>query len=225
MAEVTRNALRGALTLALVVAVGFGILLGLRALGAERIAAHERDAARRALAALLPAGVDNDVEADRVAVTAPAWLGTAAPMAVRRARGAGALRGLLVEAVAPDGYSGDIRLLVGVDAAGTVLGVRVLEHRETPGLGDAIDGARSGWITQFAGRSLGDPAPSRWRVEREGGDFDQLAGATVSARAVIDAVRRTLQFIEAHGAALAAAEPGERLHFGDAPPPADGGMP
>lgn len=221
MAEARRPPLRAALTLAAVGLLGLGGLLALRAATAERIAAQERAAALQALAALLPADFDNDPDADRITVQAPAWLGSEAPLPVRRARRGGALSAFLVEAVAPEGYNGDIRLLVGVDAAGAVIGVRVLEHRETPGLGDGIEADRGPWASQFTGRSLRDPSADAWRVRRDGGAFDQLAGATITPRAVVDAMRRTLQFVEAHGPALAAAPAGATLGFRDAPPPLD----
>ncbi|MCZ8061523.1 electron transport complex subunit RsxG [Silanimonas sp.] len=214
---------RGALTLAVVGALGLGGLLALRALTAERIAEQQRASTLRALALLLPKEYDNDPQADRIDVVAPAWLGSDDALAVRRARRDGVLQALLLEAVAPDGYNGDIRLLVGVDARGRVIGVRVVEHRETPGLGDPIEIARGPWITGFDGRSLSDPAADAWRVRRDGGAFDQLAGATITPRAVVGAVRRTLQFVETHGEALAMAPVGETLAFRDLPPPEDSG--
>jgi Na+-translocating ferredoxin:NAD+ oxidoreductase subunit G len=89
-----------------------------------------------------------------------------------------------------------------------VLGMRVLEHRETPGLGDVIEERRSDWIRGFDGRSLGDPPPDRWAVRRDGGDFDQFTGATVTPRAIVSAVRKALIYAERHRDELfAAAEP------------------
>lgn len=210
---------RGALTLAVVGALGLGGLLAMRALTAERIAEQQRASTLRALAVLLPEEYDNDPQADRIDVVAPAWLGSEDALTVRRARNDGCVEALLLEAVAPDGYNGDIRLLVGVDARGRVIGVRVVEHRETPGLGDPIEIARGPWITGFDGRSLNDPGEDAWRLRRDGGAFDQLAGATITPRAVVGAVRRALQFVETHGEALAMAPAGETLAFRDLPPP------
>ena len=209
---------RGALTLAVVGALGLGGLLAMRALTAERIAEQQRASTLRALAVLLPKEYDNDPQADRIDVVAPAWLGSEDALTVRRARNDSRVVALLLEAVAPDGYNGDIRLLVGVDAQGRVIGVRVVEHRETPGLGDPIEIARGPWITGFDGRSLRDPAADAWRVRRDSGAFDQLAGATITPRAVVGAVRRALQFVETHGEALAMAPVGETLAFRDLPP-------
>ncbi len=210
---------RAAAQLALAALLAGGLLAGTWVLTRDRIADSQRLAQRQALALVLPAAAfDNDPEADRIQVHAEAWLGVAIAD-VRRARLAGADTALVLEAVAPDGYAGAIALLVAVDRDGRVLGVRVTRHQETPGLGDDIEPARSGWIDRFRGRSLGDPPPSRWRVRRDGGDFDQFAGATVTPRAVVAAVARALAFVRRHGDALRAAAPGAILRFDDAPDP------
>ena len=111
-----------------------------------------------------------------------------------RARKAGQPVALVITPVAPDGYSGIIKLLVGINVDGTLNGVRVVTHRETPGLGDAIDEKRSDWIHLFDNRSLLDPPLERWAVRKDGGDFDQLTGATITPRAVVKAVRQTLLY-------------------------------
>ena len=105
---------------------------------------------------------------------------------------------VIVPAVAPDGYSGRIELLVGIDVLGAIVAVRVTRHHETPGLGDRIDRARSAWITQFDGHSLGSPPEGRWNVRKDGGDFDQITGATLTPRAVIHAVAGALKYFERH---------------------------
>lgn len=96
----------------------------------------------------------------------------------------------VMEATAPDGYSGAIQLLVGADFNGTVLGTRVTEHHETPGLGDKIERRLSDWITHFSGKSIQGANDSRWAVKKDGGDFDQFTGATITPRAVVNAVKR-----------------------------------
>jgi electron transport complex protein RnfG len=141
---------------------------------------------------------DNDPLADTVPLYDPELLGSEQPLTAHRVRRAGTTVALLLNVVAPDGYSGPIRLLVAVDSAGRVLGVRVLEHRETPGLGDAIESRRSDWLHGFDGRSLTDPLPDRWEVRRDGGDFDQFTGATVTPRAIVRAVRKALVHVERH---------------------------
>ncbi len=184
-----------------------------------RIAEARAAAEQRALTIVLPAGrYDNAPLADRIEVEAPRWLGSDRPLQVWRARLAGQPAALVFEAEAADGYAGSIRLRIGVEADGRISGVRVTEHRETPGLGDAIEAGRSDWITRFDGRALGDPAADAWKVRRDGGAFDQFAGATLTPRAVVGAVRRALQYAELHGEALYAAPVGARLAHADGPP-------
>ncbi|ADO48453.1 electron transport complex subunit RsxG [[Enterobacter] lignolyticus] len=102
----------------------------------------------------------------------------------------------VMEATAPDGYSGNIQLLVGADFKGTVLGSRVTEHHETPGLGDKIELRHSDWITHFADKVINGANDSRWAVKKDGGDFDQFTGATITPRAVVNAVKRAGLFAE-----------------------------
>ena len=212
-----RAAWRAGTQLALAGGLAVLLLAGTFAATRERIAAGERRAQAQALEIVLPAAAyDNDPVADRVQVQAPAWLGLERAT-VHRARLRGAPSALVLELEAPDGYSGPIRLLMAVDAGGRVLGVRVTRHAETPGLGDDIEAGRSDWITRFAGRALGDPPAERWRVRKDGGDFDQFSGATVTPRAVVRAVRRGLQFLARHGDEVRAAGAGATLRFDSAP--------
>lgn len=110
--------------------------------------------------------------------------------------------GVILPATARDGYSGDIRALVGVRSDGSIAGVRVVAHKETPGLGDKVDLRKSRWILGFNDRSLQNPAISDWTVSKDGGAFDQFTGATVTPRAVVVATRRALEYAEAHNAFL-----------------------
>ena len=204
----TTRVLRAALTLAAALGAAVALLALVHEATQDRIAASER--ARRAAAfdrVLGTATYDNDLLTDRIEVRDPELLGTDASVPVYRARLAGRPVAAILEAVAPDGYSGSIRLLVGVTPDGRLLGVRVLEHQETPGLGDAIEERRSDWIRSFDGRSLGQPLAARWRVRKDGGDFDELTGATVTPRAVVAAVRNALLFVEREGPALFAPAP------------------
>jgi Na+-translocating ferredoxin:NAD+ oxidoreductase subunit G len=165
----------------------------------DRIAAAQQAALEANLNALVPANrYDNRVTEDRLDVVAPEWLGTDQPVPFYRARQAGQAVALFATPVAPDGYSGSIHLLIGVYADGTLAGVRVLAHRETPGLGDVIEERRSPWILAFAGKSLANPPPERWKVKKDGGVFDQFTGATVTPRAVVGAVRRFLEYVQIH---------------------------
>ncbi|QKN81700.1 electron transport complex subunit RsxG [Scandinavium goeteborgense] len=103
---------------------------------------------------------------------------------------------VVMEATAPDGYSGAIQLLVGADFSGTVLGSRVTQHHETPGLGDKIELRHSDWITRFAGKIIHGDNDSQWAVKKDGGEFDQFTGATITPRAVVNAVKRAGLFAE-----------------------------
>jgi len=102
------------------------------------------------------------------------------------------------------GYGGAIRVLLGVDKDGRILGARVLAHTETPGLGDKIEVDRDDWILDFDGKSLGEPPPERWAVKKDGGDFDQFSGATITPRAVVKSVKQGLELFAAHRDALTA---------------------
>lgn len=220
MKPALRSALQAGLLLGLAALLAVGVLVAVESMTRERIAAAEYEAHLQALAAVMPVGsYDNRPLDDAINVVAPGWLGSDQALVVWRARRAGSPVQLVVQSVAPRGYSGPIDLLVGVDDARQVVGVRVTRHQETPGLGDAIEPRRSGWIDRFTGRSLGDPALGRWRVRRDGGDFDQFTGATITPRAVVAAVASTLAFVEAHGPALYAAPAGETLVFDGGPPP------
>ncbi|EGV27778.1 electron transport complex, RnfABCDGE type, G subunit [Thiorhodococcus drewsii AZ1] len=119
-----------------------------------------------------------------------------------------ALKGLDVTGVAYRivgfGYAGEIDSILGLDAQGRIIGVRVLAHAETPGLGDKIEVAKDDWILGFNGRSLGDPPLERWGVKKDGGDFDQFSGATITPRGVVRSIREGLQFFAEHRDALTA---------------------
>jgi len=173
----------------------------------ERIAANERAALLRKLNRLIPEEAhDNALLQDSIQVHNETLLGTPDPVTVYRARKDGKPVALVIAPVAPDGYSGTIRLLVGINVDGSLRGVRVVAHRETPGLGDAIEEERSDWIQIFNGKSLQDPPLARWAVKKDGGAFDQLTGATITPRAVVKAVRQTLLYYRGHQQALFATE-------------------
>ncbi|HIE5254938.1 TPA: electron transport complex subunit RsxG, partial [Serratia marcescens] len=119
-----------------------------------------------------------------------------APHRLYLARKNGQPTAAALETTAPDGYSGAIKLLVGADFNGTVLGTRVIEHHETPGLGDKIELRISDWISFFSGKKIEGPDDKRWAVKKDGGMFDQFTGATITPRAVVNAVRRTALYME-----------------------------
>jgi len=184
--------------LALFAVVGTGLVALTHEATDERIAANQRAATLATLHELVPESrYDNDPVADTTTVT-NRRLGSQGPLTVYRARRDGEPVAAVLTVVAPDGYGGPIRLLVAINHDGTLAGVRVVNHSETPGLGDAIEAERSDWIREFRGRSLGTPPLEDWRVEKDGGVFDQFTGATITPRAVVAAVRRTLQYYEGH---------------------------
>ncbi len=169
----------------------------------DMIAEAQQAALEASLNQLVPADrYDNRVVEDAIEVVAPEWLGTDQPVTVYRARRNGQPVALFATPYAPDGYSGPIQLLIGVYADGTLAGVRVLAHKETPGLGDGIDEKRSPWILDFAGKSLDNPKLERWKVKKDGGVFDQFTGATVTPRAVVKATRRFLEYVQMNQEAL-----------------------
>lgn len=152
---------------------------------------------------LVPGSYDNNPAQDALLLSAEqaARLDNDGPSQVFVAKQAGKAVGWVFESTAPNGYSGKIRLLVGIDRDGRVTGVRVVSHKETPGLGDYIDIGKSDWIKGFDGQSL--ERPDAWRVRKDGGQFDYMAGATITPRAVVAAVARTLAFFHDYRAELA----------------------
>ena len=163
-----------------------------------------RRAEARQLLEIFPPGThDNDIVDDVFEVAAEtALLGIRETRQGYRVRQGNKVIGVILPATARDGYSGDIRALVGVRRDGSVAGVRVVAHRETPGLGDKVDLRKSDWILDFNERSLSNPVLAGWNVEKEGGVFDQFTGATVTPRAVILAARRALEYATLNAATL-----------------------
>jgi electron transport complex protein RnfG len=161
----------------------------------DRIAYNERLSLLRKLEAMVPPdAIDNDIVSDRIEVHDRALLGTDTTY-VYRGRKNGEPVAAVFTSVVPDGYSGPLKLLVAVRNDGTLAGVRVVSHKETPGLGDKVEEDRSNWIYGFEGKSLGDPPLEEWGVKRDGGYFDQFTGATITPRSVVKAVKNTLLFV------------------------------
>lgn len=158
----------------------------------ERIAMQEQLRLQQQLSELLPVGsYDNDPAND---IFHPADT----TRTVFRARMTGQPSAALFKTSAPDGYSGSIQLLIGVRTDGTLLGVRALQHKETPGLGDEIDLRRSDWILGFNNRSLTNPSEEQWAVKKDGGIFDAFTGATITPRAVVGEIKNTLLYFRDH---------------------------
>lgn len=203
-----RETLKPAAILVIFAAGGAALLAGTHWFTADRIAQEERRTRLASLYEIVPReSHSNDMLADTIRVSAPDQLGTSRPVTVYRARHDGEPHAAVMEVVAPDGYGGPIRLLVGIHADGRLAGVRVVNHKETPGLGDFIETGKNDWIRQFKGLSLGDPPQEEWAVRKDGGAFDQMTGATITPRAVVKAIRNALLYFRENRDALFAEQP------------------
>lgn len=200
--NIGKNMLISAAILGVFAIVGTAMVAFTNETTIEQIAANKRAYTLNKLHEIIsPKAHDNDLESDTIEVRDPR-LGTNKPMIVYRARRHGKPIAAIIQTIAPDGYSGNIEMLVGIRTDGTLLGVRVTDHQETPGLGDNIDTRKSNWILQFDNRSLSNPTPANWKVKRDSGAFDQITSATISSRAVTKAVYNTLQYFQQHHADL-----------------------
>lgn len=189
---------KNALLLALIAVICVLLLSVLNQLTAPRIA-EQRLANRLALLHdVLPAAQEQQLLHDCVLISAPEWLGSTQPQAVFRWREQGVVSAYVVETTAPDGYSGAIDLMVAIAPDGTVLAARTLAHQETPGLGDKIELRKSDWMLGFNDKRVQPDDLRPWAVRKDGGDFDQFTGATITPRAVVGAVKRAALFIHQH---------------------------
>lgn len=169
----------------------------------ETIKYNEEQALLKQLNNILPASAyDNDLLLDTIELTADHNLGTHENSIAYRARKQEKNVAVVFSAIAPNGYNGSIHLLVGVYSNGDLAGVRVVKHRETPGLGDGIEAKRSDWILGFDGKSLDNLSEKQWKVKRDGGEFDQFTGATITPRAVVKAVHSALLYFKANDKVL-----------------------
>jgi electron transport complex protein RnfG len=194
--------LKSAAALGFVALVGTALLAGVDRLTAARIADQEKRVILEQLGQILPDGYDNPVLDDRVTVRDERHFPNGQAVTVWRARKQGEPLAAILQFKAVHGYNGNITLLAGVNPDGSLRGVRAVSHKETPGLGDAIELGKSDWILGFAGRSLDNTPVERWAVKRDGGVFDQFTGATITPRAVVEAVRMALEYFEENRAAL-----------------------
>ena len=205
-----RQIARSAGLLFLFAVIGVGLVAYTYDNTAERIADNERKALLRSINELIPADqYDNDIFHDILLVPGNDLLGTDKIVSVYRARKQGWPVAAVLSVIAPDGYNGDIKLLVAIKLDGTLSGVRVVSHHETPGLGDGIEIERSDWILGFNNRSLSNPATLQWKVKRDGGVFDQFTGATITPRAVVKAVHKALLYFQMRHQRLFTQEPAE----------------
>lgn len=196
--EISRSMLKNSLVLALFAAVTVAVVAITQQSTESRILEAERAAQIRALGEILPAQSYDNALLDNVITLNEPLLGHRTETPAYLATRAGQPAAVILQANAPDGYSGTISLLIGIMADGTLSGVRVIQHKETPGLGDRIELAKSPWIKSFDGKSLRNPAERGWAVKKDQGDFDQFAGATITPRAVVSAVHKALQYFDQH---------------------------
>ncbi len=189
----------GGVTLAVIAAVCTALVALTFQLTAQRIADNEKAFLERNLQPAL-AGLffDSPVTESKLTIPQPHDLPGSESAIVYRVYASEEPVAALFVVSARDGYAGPIRLLIGVSMDGTITGVRVLEHRETPGLGDRIEITKSNWVLQFDGHSLRDPEPGKWKIRGDGGSFDQLTGASITPRAIVKAIKATLAYFEAN---------------------------
>ena len=193
--SVTRNSL----SLGLFAMFTVGLISLTYVLTQERIADQIRAYEARALMEILPPGTHDNVLLDsKVTLQASVQLGTLREREAYVAYKSGKAVAVIMPVIAPDGYNGRIEMLVGINSDGSIAGVRAITHRETPGLGDKINTNVTDWIMGFNGKSLGNPSPSNWAVRKDGGEFDQFAGATITPRAVVASVYRALEYFKAN---------------------------
>lgn len=161
----------------------------------ERIGEQRREARFKALRAIVPNVPEDPMLLDSYAITVQhPLLGYSEAKKVYRIVRDGRVRAVVFTAIAQDGYTGAIELLIGLRPNGRLYGVRTISHRETPGLGDKIDLRKSNWIKSFDNTHLGFPPINQWKVKRDGGYFDQFTGATITPRAVVNAVYNALEY-------------------------------
>lgn len=200
---IIKHAVRTAITLAVFALVGTLMLTGVFDVTREPIRKSEEAARMGLFRQIVPDGMhDNELLKDVLELPPSDALGTREATLAHRARVAGQPVAVILEAVAQDGYAGDIKLLIAIRVDGSVAGVRVLAHKETPGLGDYIDIARGDWIKNFDGQSLAKIASAGWKVKKDGGQFEYRVGATITPRAVVKAVHKALLYFNKHRYAL-----------------------
>ena len=139
---------------------------------------------------------DNNLVKDTISVEPNPLIGNKKNIDIYRAKKNNQVIAVIIETIAPDGYSGEIKTLVGVDQKDKILGVRVITHKETPGLGDYIEIDKSHWIKNFNLKSLDEMGEKEWAVKKDGGDFDYVSGATITSRAVIKSTYKSLLYVK-----------------------------
>lgn len=201
MRRIVRSTLETAVNLLFFAIIGTVVLAATYHLTRDTISATVAAAKLRLISQLLPAdSYDNDIMGDTLTLPADALLGSEEPSLAHIARRNGDPVAVVLEVVAREGYGGNIQMVLAIRSDGTLSGVRVVNHKETPGLGDYIDIAKSDWIRVFEGKRRGNDAD--WKVKKDGGQFDSMSGATITPRAVVKASHLALQYFDGHRAEL-----------------------
>ena len=202
---------RGVIGLGLFAVITAGLIAFTQINTVDRIAEQEKRARSKALFEIVPIDQhDNDLLADAFWLKVKE-LGLSQLSEAFIAKTDGTSHTLILPVTAPDGYTGPIQMIVGIDLQGIVKGVRVIAHKETPGLGDKIDIKKSDWIKSFDGRSLENTSSDQWQVKKDGGVFDQLTGATITPRALVNAVHKALVFFKENQTGLFEQGPGSEF--------------
>jgi electron transport complex protein RnfG len=203
-----KNALKTAITMLAFASIGTSLLAYVFDITRAPIEASEKEARLALFKEILPVNVyDNDLLKTTVEIDPNDLLGNRVSTIANIAKFNNKTTGVILEAIANDGYSGDIKLLIAIRADGSISGVRVLAHKETPGLGDYIDIAHGKWIKLFDDESVHKTPIANWQVKKDGGKFDYMVGATITPRAVVKAVLKALQFYEINKQTLFAVTP------------------
>lgn len=201
--ELLKVAMRGAGVLAIFAFLGTALVAVTYEETKEQIAENERLAVLKLLTQLVPESrYDNNLLEDQIRVPADELLGTSQPTPAYLAKSKGVTHTVLLTPTSDEGYNGKINLLVAINSDGSLAGVRVVGHSETPGLGDLIDIKKSDWILSFNGHSLDSLTKKQWQVKKDGGIFDQFTGATITPRAIVKAVHKSLRYFREHKSAL-----------------------
>jgi len=197
--NISQSILRAGKALAAFAIVSSALVAITFSLTKDKIIENEKEALLKSLNQLIPQNdYDNNLHSDNILIDAPTLNHRNKKITVYRARKNNQPVAAIFSVIAPDGYNGAIKLLIAINYDETLAGVRVIKHKETPGLGDAIDIQKSSWISQFDNKSLVQPVSKNWRVKKDGGSFDQLTGATITPRAIVKITKKTLSYFGTH---------------------------
>jgi Na+-translocating ferredoxin:NAD+ oxidoreductase subunit G len=199
MKELWQAIIKSAIGLSIFAIVTAGLIAITQLSTAKNIELAQKRARARALLEIVPANEhDNDMLESTINLDPDPLLGNADNTEAFLAKRGTTPVAVILPFTTPDGYTGDIKAIVGIRPDGTIKGVRITGHKETPGLGDKIELRKSPWILGFNDKSLQKPDTAGWKVRKDGGEFDQLTGATITPRAVVSGIRKALEYFQIH---------------------------